>query len=62
MNILFSNEDIAIFVKSDLDLSSWSMGGDRSQLLPIICQDLSADLESEKILLIRKLMAELSSF
>jgi hypothetical protein len=31
-------------------------------LLHIICQDLSADSESEKILSIRKLMAELSSF
>jgi hypothetical protein len=62
MNILFNNEDIAIFVKSDLDLSSRSMGGDSHNLLHIVCQDLSADSESEKILSIRKLMAELSSF
>jgi hypothetical protein len=31
-------------------------------LLHIICQDLSADSESEKILSIRKLIGELSSF
>jgi hypothetical protein len=30
MNILFNNEDIAIFVKSDLDLISRSRRGDRS--------------------------------
>jgi hypothetical protein len=30
LNILFNNEDIAIFVKSDLDLSSRSRRGDRS--------------------------------
>jgi hypothetical protein len=59
MNILFNNEDIAIFVKSDLDLSSRSIG---HNLLHTICQDLPADSESEKILSIGKLMAELSSF
>jgi hypothetical protein len=30
LNILFNNENIAIFVNSDLDLSSRSMGGYRS--------------------------------
>jgi hypothetical protein len=30
LNILFNNENIAIFVKNDLDLSSRSRGGDRS--------------------------------
>jgi hypothetical protein len=30
LNILFNNKDIAFFVKSDLDLSSRSRGGDRS--------------------------------
>jgi hypothetical protein len=30
LNILFNNENIAIFVKSDLDLSSRSRRGDRS--------------------------------
>jgi hypothetical protein len=62
LNILFNNEDIVIFVKSDLDLSSRLMGGDSHNLLHIIYQDLSADSESEKILSIGKLMAELSSF
>jgi hypothetical protein len=58
---LFNNENIAIFVNSDLDLSSRSMAGGHN-LQHIICQDLSADSESEKILSIRRLMGELSSF
>jgi hypothetical protein len=60
-NILFNNENIAILLK-DLDLSSRSRDEIGHNMLHIVCQDLSANSESEKILSIGIPMAELSSF
>jgi hypothetical protein len=60
---LFNNEDIAIFLlKVTLSLAQGQREEIGYNLLHIICQDLSANLESENILLIRKLMASYRHF
>jgi hypothetical protein len=53
---------MVIFINMTLTLVQGQGEEIGHNLLHIICYDLSADSESEKILLIGKLMPELSSF
>jgi hypothetical protein len=58
-NILFNEENIAIMTFTLVQGQGEDIG---HNLLHIVCYDLCADSESEKILSIGELTAELSSF